>query len=298
MSRGVAWALGAYLIWGLSPLYWRALEEVPPGDILAWRVVSTLTVLALVHLVGRTGRTVWARVADARVRRTVLVTAGLLAANWLTFIWAVNAGRVLEASLGYFVNPLVSVALGVVVLGERLRPAQWVAVGLAGAGVAWLSLGVGTVPWVSLVLAGTFGLYGLLRKTAPVGSLDGLSLEVATMAPVALVVVGARAAAGAGVVGPGVGTRTLLVLGSGLLTAAPLLLFAGAARRIDLSLVGVMQYVAPTLQFLCGVLVFGEAWEGARAVGYVVVWVALAVYAVEGLWWARRRRVPATPALT
>lgn len=297
MSRGVAWALGAYLIWGLSPLYWRALEEVPPGDILAWRVMATLVVLGLVHLVGRTGRALAVRAADPRVRRTVLATAALLAANWLTFIWAVNAGRVLEASLGYFVNPLVSVALGVVVLGERLRPPQWTAVGLATVGVVWLSLDVGTVPWVSLVLAGTFGLYGLLRKTAPIGSLDGLSLEVATMAPVALVVVLARAAAGAGVVGPGVTTRTLLVLGSGLLTAAPLLLFAGAARRIDLSLVGVMQYVAPTLQFLCGVLVFDETWEGGQVVGYVVIWVALALYAGEGLW-RTRRRAPAAAALT
>ncbi len=296
MSRGVVWALVAYLIWGLSPLYWSAIDDVGAGDVLVWRIVATCAALALVHLGAGSWRRVLGHARDRRVRRMVLLTAGLLATNWLTFIWAVSTGHVLEASLGYFVNPLVSVALGVLVLGERLRRAQWVTVVLAAVGVVWLAVDVGSVPWVSLELAGTFGLYGLFRKTARIGSLDGLSLEVAAMTPVALVVVVARAATGAGVVGPGAAGRTVLLLASGLVTAAPLLLFAAAARRIDLSLVGIMQYLAPTLQFLLGVLVYGESWRGGQVVGYVVIWVALALFAVEGLVVGRRTRPAPAPS--
>jgi chloramphenicol-sensitive protein RarD len=201
----------------------------------------------------------------------------------LGFIWAVTSDRVLEASLGYFLNPLVSVVLGVTVLGERLRRGQWFAVALAGLGVAVLSIDLGSLPWISLFLAITFGLYGLVRKTAPVESLDGLTIEVAAMAPLAAIALGVFTADGAGAATvAGIG-GWIWVAGASLMTAAPLLLFGWAARRIELWLVGVLQYITPTLQFLLGVLAYDETWSGGQVVGYVVIWIGLALFGAEGV---------------
>jgi chloramphenicol-sensitive protein RarD len=287
VSRGVVLGLSAYLIWGLSPLFWKQVDDVGALDLIAVRVVATAVVLVGVHLLVGSLRRVVAAAADRRTRLVALATASLLVVNWLVFVWAVGDDRVLEASLGYFVNPLVSVVLGVVVLRERLRTGQWAAVALATVGVVWLTVDVGTLPWVSLTLAGTFGLYGLLRKTASVESLDGLSLEIGLLVPLAAVVLALGWAGGDGVdlSGPG---RDAWFLATGLITAAPLLLFAAAARRVELSVVGILQYVAPTLQFLIGTLVYDEPWRGGQVVGYVIIWVALAGFALEGLTVGRR----------
>ena len=286
MRRGVVVALVGYVLWGLSPIFWR-LGEGSAGDILVLRILSTINLLVLIQMVRDHGAEVRARLADRRVRFAVLGSSLLLASNWLGFIWAVTSDRVLEASLGYFLNPLVSVVLGVTVLGERLRRGQWVAIALAGVGVAILSIDLGSLPWISLFLAVTFGLYGLVRKTAPVESLDGLTLEVAAMAPFAAIALGMFTADGDGlstVIGLG---GWAWVAGASLMTAAPLLLFGWAARRIPLSLVGVLQYLTPTLQFLLGVLAYDESWSGGQVVGYVVIWTGLVLFAADGLATAR-----------
>ena len=291
MSRGVLLTLSAYVLWGLSPLYWKQLDHLAPGEIIAFRMLATVGLLYIGHLVLGTLRRVLTAAADRRARALALLSATLLGANWLMFVWAVNTDRVLEASLGYFMNPLMSVVLGVVVLGERMRRVQWAAVALAGVGVLVLTIDVGTLPWVSLLLAGTFAFYGLIRKLSPLGSFDGLSLEVSAMAPFALGALLVRASAGPGLEGLDSPGTVALLLGTGVVTAAPLLLFASGARLIDLTTVGLLQYVAPTLQFLLGVIVYGEGWSGGQAVGYVVIWVALALFAGEGVW--RRQRAPA-----
>ncbi len=290
MSRGVLFALSAYVLWGLSPIFWKQIDDVGAGDTIAFRVLATALVLLAVHAMLRTFGRVSAAAADPRIRLVAVTTAALLSANWLVFVWAVNHERVLETSLGYFMNPLASVVLGVVVLGERMRPLQWGAVGLAAVGVVVLTIDLGELPWVSLLLAATFAVYGLLRKTSPVGSLDGLSLEVSVMVPVAAIVVALRASGGDGVVGLHDPGRDLLLLGTGLMTAAPLLLFASGARRIDLTTVGLLQYVAPTIQFLLGVFVYDETWTGGQVAGYALIWLALAAFAGEGL--AQRRAGP------
>lgn len=290
MHRGVMVAVVGYGLWGLSPIFWR-LGDGSAGDILVVRILATVTLLVVVQVVRDRAAQVRERLADPRVRRMMIVSSMLLAGNWLGFIWAVTNDRVLEASLGYFLNPLVSVVLGVTVLGERLRRGQWCAVGLAGAGVAILSIELGSLPWISLFLAGSFGLYGLVRKTAPVESLDGLTIEVATMAPLAAIALGVLTADGTGLSTVSTPTGWVWAAGASLMTAVPLLMFGWAARRIELWLVGVLQYITPTLQFLLGVLAYDESWSGGQAAGYVVIWVGLLLFAAEGVVTARRSRV-------
>lgn len=289
MSRGALLAATAYVLWGLSPIYWRLGDHVAAADVIGFRVVATALLLVAVAVVGRSLGRLRSLVAEPRARLAVVFTAALLAANWLTFVWAVNDERVLEASLGYFINPLVSVVLGVVVLRERLERTSTIAVAIATVGVVVLTIDVGTLPWVSLFLAGTFGLYGLIRKTSPAGSLDGLTLELLVMLPFALGFVVSRAATGDGTLAASDPALDLWLVGAGAVTAAPLLLFATAARRIPLWLVGMLQFIAPTLQFLLGVVVWGEEWRGGQVVGFVLIWFALAVFATGTF--AESRRV-------
>ncbi len=291
MRTGVIYAAAAYAIWGLFPLYFKSLHGVPPVEILMHRILWSLVFLGIVLA----WRRQWAWLGSLLRRPAVLAgftaSALLLSTNWLIYIWSVNHDRVVEASLGYFINPLVNVLMGFLFLRERLRRGQWAAIALAAAGVGWLTWTAGGVPWIALALAVTFGTYGLLRKTAALGALEGLSLETMLLAPLALCgllwlnIDGGRNSF------PGAPLSTqLLLLSAGPITAIPLLMFAAGARRIPLSLLGLLQYIGPSLQLLLGVWLYHEPFGGARLAGFALIWTALALYSAEGLWRAWESR--------
>jgi chloramphenicol-sensitive protein RarD len=281
MNRGIAYASAAYLLWGVFPIYFKALQGVGALEILGHRIVWSLAVCAILLLALRHGR--W--LAEVRRQPRILAWFGLsgltVAINWLVYIWAVNDGRVVDASLGYFINPLVNVLIGSVFLHERLRRAQWLAVGIAAAGVTWLTWQAGTLPWIGLILALTFGFYGLLRKTAALGAIEGLTLETLLLTPIAAVYLLWLLHSGQSEFATGDSATRLLLLAAGPVTAAPLLLFAAGARRIALSTLGLLQYLGPSLQLLLGVWLYDEPFAD-RAFGYVLIWIALAVFTIEG----------------
>jgi len=287
-GSGLVAALGAFLIWGLFPLYLKPLSGVPAMQILAHRIVwCCLLVFAWLAWRGELA-SVRRALADPGTRLRLVASAALISVNWLVYVWAVTNGQVVEASLGYFINPLLNVVLGVLVLKERLNRAQWVAVTLAALGVAYLTAFAGRPPWIALVLAASFATYGLIRKVVAVESVPGLATETLLLTPFALGWLFWCEAQGSGALGhSSVGINALLV-GSGLATALPLALFAFGARLIPYSTLGILQYVGPTLQFLIGVLVFGEPFPRARAIGFVLIWAALAVYAADSLWRSRK----------
>jgi chloramphenicol-sensitive protein RarD len=287
-GSGLAAALGAFLIWGLFPLYLKPLSSVPATQILAHRIAwCCLLVFAWLAWRGELGA-VRRALADPGTRLRLVASASLISVNWLVYVWAVTHGQVVEASLGYFINPLLNVVLGVLVLKERLNRAQWVAVTLAALGVAYLTAFAGRPPWIALVLAVSFGTYGLIRKVAAVESVPGLAAETLMLAPVAVGWLLWCEAMGTGALGHASAGVNALLVGSGLATALPLALFAYGARLIKYSTIGILQYVGPTLQFLIGVLVFGEPFPRARAIGFVLIWAALAVYAADSLWRSRK----------
>ncbi len=287
--RGVAVTVGAFVIWGLFPLYWRLLHHVPALQIIAHRVLWS-AVLVLGWLLLRNGLD-WLRAIaiQPRARLILAVTCLLISVNWGLYIWAVNNGHVVEASLGYFINPLVNVLLGVAVLRERLTRLQWVAVAVAASGVGWLTWQAGHVPWIAIGLAVSFGTYGLLRKMVQVDAVGGLGLEslYLLLPALALVAWGEAGHGGHFTDGWSLGTDLLLIL-AGAVTAVPLVGFAYGVRRVPLSLVGLLQYIAPTLQLLLGVLVFGEAFGQARVIGFALIWAALAVFIGDTMLRARQ----------
>ncbi|MEK7737339.1 MAG: EamA family transporter RarD [Pseudomonadota bacterium] len=266
----------------MIPIYFKWLGHVPALQVIGHRILWSCLMLCAVLLFKRQWRDFLKAALQRRVIRIYLVAALLVSTNWLIFVWAVNAGFIVETSLGYFINPLISVLLGVVLLGERLRPWQWPPIVLATLGVLYLTFALGSLPWISLTLASTFAIYGLIKKTAPLGPLHGLTLETGLMLLPAVIYLiyldGAREGA---FLHTGAGYDVLLV-GAGLVTAVPLLLFASAAQRIPLALLGVLQYIAPTLQFLLGVLVYQEAFTQSQLIGYGLVWVALFIFGIEG----------------
>ena len=281
---GVLLGLGAYLSWGFLPLYMKAVSAVAAPEILANRILWSVALLAALIAATRRWSPVAALLRAPRTLAVLALTALLIAVNWLVYIWAVNAGFVLQTSLAYFVTPLANVLLGVVVLRERLRLPQKIAVGFAAAGVALLAIAQGGLPWIVLVLAFSFSVYGLVRKMAPVDPLTGLFAETALLAPLALFYL---IAFGAHRFGADAGLDTLLVL-SGLITAAPLLMFAAAAKRLNYSTMGLLQYTAPTIQFLLAVLLYGEPLTGAHIATFALIWTALILYAADSLAAARR----------
>ena len=292
MNTGIVYAALAYLSWGLFPLYFRQVAAVPALEVVLHRTLWSLVfVLALLAV-----RRQWAWMRELlrqpRVLGAFALSALLLAANWLTYVWAVNNGHVVDASLGYFILPLVNVALGYVFLHERPRPGQWLAVAVAAAGVLWLTVLTGRLPWIALVLALSFGFYGLLRKVAVLGALEGLTLETILLAPVTLAVLGAWAWQGQGALVQGDATTLGWLVLAGPVTAIPLLWFAAGARRIPLATMGILQYISPSLQLALGVWLFHESFESSRLAGFVLIWAALLVYTLEG-WWVRRRAMPA-----
>lgn len=287
MRTGIINATLAFLCWGLFPLYFHALGAVPSGQILAHRVLWSLLFLALVLTVRRQWKWLPGMLRQPRVIASFAASALLLSANWLVYIWSVNHGHVIEASLGYFINPLVNIMFGYLLLKERLRAGQWAAIALAALGVAWLTWQSGTVPWIALILASSFGGYGLMRKTAKLGALEGLSFETMALFPLALGYVIWLSLHGQNSFVNGSASTRWLLVAAGPITAIPLLLFAAGARAIPLSVLGLLQYISPTIQLLLGVWLFHEAFTAERLVGFLLIWSALALYAAEGLWRSR-----------
>lgn len=295
-KQGFLYALGAYTIWGMFPVYWKSLHQVPAMELIGHRIFwSFLTLLGVLAFSGQVG-VFWYHLTQARTRRFYLIAALLIGLNWLVYVWGVNSNHIVETSLGYFINPLLSVLLGVLILRERLRPFQWVPVGLAAAGVLYLTVIYGRIPWIALTLACTFALYGLVKKLAPLNSLHGLSLETALLFPLAFIYLLYLEINGQGAFLHSDTITTLMLLGAGLVTTVPLLMFASAAQRIPLSAIGLMQYIAPTLQFLIGVVVYREPFNRAHLVGFSLVWMALALFAAESLWQEHRKRQRKEPA--
>jgi chloramphenicol-sensitive protein RarD len=285
MRTGILFAALAFLCWGLFPLYFHALREVPPTQILLHRVLWSLLFLAIVMTVRRQWKWLGPLMGQPRVIGSFVVSSLLLSGNWLLYIWAVNNGHVIEASLGYFINPLFNVMLGYLVLKERLRTGQWLAIAVAACGVGWLAWDAGRMPWIALLLAASFGSYGLMRKTAALGALEGLSFETMLLFPFALGYLVWLTLQGENSFANTASNSTrMLLVAAGPITAIPLLLFAAGARRIPLSVLGLLQYIGPTIQFALGVFLFHEAFTQGRLIGFLMIWGALALYAAEGLW--------------
>jgi chloramphenicol-sensitive protein RarD len=286
----VGFGVAAYLCWGFFPLYWPLLDPAGSLEILAHRVIwSLLFVLLLITVMRR-----WRRFLDiARDRRMMLILAAasvVIAVNWGSFIYGVTNGHVVETSLGYFINPLVTVLLGVFVLKETLRPAQWIAVGIGAIAVVVLTIDYGRLPWIALLVASSFATYGFLKKKADLGAFEGLGMETLILAPVALAFLITLQLRGELTFGHEGAGNTALLIGTGVVTAIPLLLFSAAATRLTLTTIGLLQYVGPVLQFIFGLTVFDEEMSDARWVGFVLVWLALVIFTADAI--RSRRRVP------
>jgi chloramphenicol-sensitive protein RarD len=286
---GIWYGAAAYSLWGLFPLYWTLLGAVPALQIMAHRIAWSFVVLAPVSaaVLRRQARAAgagsWGIVVDTRTLGIYTAAALLIALNWFLYVWGVNNGLVVETSLGYFITPLVNVLLGVVVLRESLRKAQWAAVAVAAAGVAYLSIVYGRVPWIALALAATFGTYGLVKKRAPLQPLLGLTLETGILFVPSLAFLAALEFGGAGAfVHAGVPV-TLLLAGAGIVTTIPLLLFATAVQRVALSVIGILQYISPTIQFFLGLFLYREPFDARQLTGFAMVWTALIIFAVDGV---------------
>jgi chloramphenicol-sensitive protein RarD len=289
LVKGVWFGLCGYVLWGLSPIFWKALTDIEPLDVLSWRILCTfIFATSLIKLLGKGNEL--RSVVSSRIGLLAAMTAGLLIGfNWGMYVWAVDTNHVVDAALGYFMNPLINVFLGVVILREKLRPVIWISVSCAALGVLWLTFALGSFPWISVSLACSFALYGLIRKVAPAGPLTGLTIETTTVVLPALLFLLIR---GNGIdnlnISPGV---TSLVLLSGFMTGIPLLLFASSARRIPLSILGLLQYITPTLQLLLGIFAYGEEFDGVRFLGYSIIWFGLAIFATESFFATRVQEV-------
>ena len=292
MKKGVWAGLGAYLMWGLFPIYWKWLQTVPALQILGHRMVWSLIFVAGVLVLQRDRE--WLRQALRQPKTLLIYTlaAVLLSGNWFIYIWAVNAGYIVETSLGYFMNPLVNVLLGVIFLGEKLRRVQAGAALLAGAGVLYLTFDYGRLPWIALALAFSFATYGLLKKTSPLNATRSFTLETMVMFLPAAAYLAFQEVNGSGAFGHQGGLVTLLLVLAGPVTSIPLILFGMAARRIPLSMIGFLQYLAPTLQFLIGVFIFHEDFPSSRLLGFSLIWVALLIYSLDSVFNGRKKILP------
>lgn len=296
-QKGILYCFGAYLIWGFFPIYWKLIKHVPALQLLGHRIAWSFILLAILIAATGQGAALKKLAADGKVLRLYLLAALLVGVNWFIYVWSVNAGYIVEASLGYFINPLLSVLLGVLFLKEKLRPLQWAAAGLAAAGVLFLTLTYGHPPWIALSLAGTFGVYGLVKKIAPLSALHGLALETGFLFIPAVIFLVHQDMLGRGAfLHTGAGAD-LLMAGAGLVTTVPLLLFASAAQRTPLTTIGLLQYVTPTSQFLIGVLLYKESFGATHAMGFAVVWAGLILFAAESLWFHRTLAVRPVPEL-
>jgi len=291
MRKGMLYAASAFFIWGLFPLYFKILHEIPSLQLVAHRMLWSLVFLFLVLTVLKR----WAWLPPIFKQKKVVLgffaSAVLLSTNWFVYIWAVNNGRVIDSSLGYFINPLVNVMMGYLLLKERLRPWQWAAISLAACGVLWLTILGGQLPWVALTLAFSFATYGLLRKTASLGALEGLTMETIVLFPLAIGYLLWLSLNGSNqFTQVDLSTQVWLVL-AGPITAIPLLLFAAAARRIPLSTLGLFQYIGPSMQLILGIVLFHEPFTFERFMGFAIIWSALALYTVEGIYQSRKAKL-------
>lgn len=283
MKKGILCVSGAYVIWGLFPIYWKWLHQVPPLQLLCHRILWSCIILTVAILLLRQRKNFIAAIRQPKVLLIYPIAALAISLNWFVYVWAVNAGFIIEASLGYFISPLVSILVGVVLLRERLRLMQWIAIGIASVGVIYLTFVYGALPWVGLILAISFGGYGCIKKIAPLNSFYGLTFEtIILLIPVAIYLLYAEQ--------EGVGawrhinnTTDFLLVGGGIITVIPLLMFSFAARRINLTLVGFLQFISPTLQFLVGKFVYQESFSQTQFIGFGAIWIALIIFSMEGL---------------
>jgi chloramphenicol-sensitive protein RarD len=281
MNKGIWYGVGAYVLWGFFPIYWKFLHQVSALQVIGHRIGWSFIMLAIYIVITKQWRDFRSVAFHPKTIAIYSIAAVLLSINWLIYVWGVNSGFIVETSLGYFINPLFSVLLGVVFLGERLRSRQWIPVGLATIGVIYLTFVYGRLPWIALSLAFSFGFYGFVKKLSPLGSLYGLTLETGIVFPIALIYLVTVGFNGSGAFLQSDALVNVLLIGSGLVTIVPLLMFASAAKQIPLTIVGLLQYVAPTLQLLIGVFVYKEAFDLAHLIGFAIVWVALIIFAVE-----------------
>lgn len=286
LKLGLVCALAAHTMWGLFPIYWRQIENADSTELVCHRIVWSFVSLGILLPI-LLSRGWWGGFAvvlrslnSRRVWATYAAAAAMIGINWLAFIWAVNSGRVLEASLGYYINPLFNVVLGVVVLGERLGRPQWMAVGFAALGVSVMAVGNGGLPWVSLAMATSFSVYGLLKKRSKLPVLLGLMLEVTWLVVPASIYLGIRLWNGVSTMQTGTSLEFTMLLAAGLITVAPLAFFAAAVQRVDLSVMGLLQYIGPTLQFLVGAVLYGESLDTPRKIGFALVWTGLLIFLI------------------
>lgn len=292
MNKGILSGIGAYALWGFFPIYWKYLRDVPALQVIGHRIGWSFLLLIGIILVSGQWKEFRSAVLQPKVIGLYSIAAILLSINWLVYVWGVNAGFIVETSLGYFINPLLSVLLGVLFLRERLRPTQWIPVSIAAIGVIYLTAVYGRLPWIALSLAFSFAFYGLVKKLAPLGSLHGLTLETGIVFPVALIYLLVIEANRGGAFLHQSATIDVFLIGAGIVTTIPLLMFASAARQVPLTVIGLLQYIAPTLQFLIGVFLYKEPFDRSHLIGFGIVWVALVIFWVENY---LSRRVPVQP---
>ena len=293
MKKGILYGIGAYALWGFFPIYWKFLHSVPALQVIGHRISWSFVLLTLYIAVSKQWQDFRSTaLSSARTIATYALAGVLLSINWLVYVWGVNQGFIVETSLGYFINPLLSVMLGVIFLRERLRLSQWVPVVIAAIGVIYLTFVYGRPPWIALSLAFSFGFYGLVKKLAPLGSLYGLTLETGIVFPAALIYLAVVEFNGTGSFLHDTPLVTLFLIGAGVVTTIPLLMFASAAREIPLTVVGLLQYIAPTLQFLIGVFIYKEPFDRAHLIGFAIVWMALVFFWLENYF---MRRPPSDP---
>lgn len=289
--QGLWFALAAYGMWGFLPIYWKLLNTVPSLEILLHRMVWSLTFLLLILLIRNDWAWLKTLLQDKKTLLIYLLAAALLTCNWGIYIWAVNANFIIETSLGYFISPLVSVFVGVAFFKERLRRGQWLAIGVAALGVIVLALVYGRLPWIALSLAFSWNLYAALKKLAPLTALRGLALETALIFPPALAALIYLQNTGSSPLNQLDLTTISLLVASGAVTATPLIFFTAAAKRLPLSMIGMMQYLAPTIQFIIGVFIYNEYFDASRLTGFAIIWASLIVFTFEGLQYRRKLRL-------
>ncbi len=292
MKKGILNGIAAYALWGFFPIYWKFLHQVPALQVIGHRISWSFILLIIIIFLTRQWKDFRSAALTPKIIGIYAIASVLLTINWLVYVWGVNAGFIVETSLGYFINPLLSVLLGVIFLRERLRPAQWIPVGIAAVGVIYLTVVYGRLPWIALSLAFSFGFYGFVKKLAPLGSLYGLTLETGIVFPIALIYLFIVQFNGTGAFLHESSLTTTLLIGAGAVTTIPLLMFASAAKQIPLSVVGLLQYIAPTIQFLIGVFLYKEPFDQSHFIGFGIVWVALIIFWVENY---LSHRVPVEP---